>query len=234
MQGANFGHGFFAAGAAQAFAPGIDLLDSSSSFSPVRIFTAALVAGTSSKLTGGKFSNGAVTGGFSRMFNDDLHDQLQTEENYEAGYPFGEESQMALSTTMSEEELTLYDEVWKQVIRNRIMGKTAEQHAADNYLLDNPGSIVIVGGITLRVGLNNAIRYPDLTAFKKDGSIEFIEVKAGAAMLSPRQIKLDRIIQTHGATISRSVTGYLPAGTVLGPTNVDLHRITFGNLGLNN
>ena len=45
----------------------------------------------------------------------------------------------------------------------------------------------------------------------------------GVILISTRQIKLDRIIQTHGATISRSVTGYLPAGTVLGPTKKQIN-----------
>jgi len=30
----------------------------------------AVVGGTASKLVGGKFANGAITGAFSRMFND--------------------------------------------------------------------------------------------------------------------------------------------------------------------
>ena len=32
-----------------------------------------MVGGTASSLSGGKFSNGAVTGAFSRMFNDEMH-----------------------------------------------------------------------------------------------------------------------------------------------------------------
>jgi len=35
--------------------------------------TAAVVGGTASKIGGGKFANGAVTGAFSRVFNDDNH-----------------------------------------------------------------------------------------------------------------------------------------------------------------
>ncbi|WP_459782333.1 hypothetical protein, partial [Photobacterium sp. R1] len=34
---------------------------------------AAVIGGTGSRLSGGKFENGAVTGAFSRLFNDELH-----------------------------------------------------------------------------------------------------------------------------------------------------------------
>lgn len=55
-------------------APGINNLGvKGSRFSPARVFAAALVGGTASKLTGGKFANGAVTGAFSRAFNDEMH-----------------------------------------------------------------------------------------------------------------------------------------------------------------
>ncbi len=37
------------------------------------VVVSALVGGTSSKLVGGKFANGAITGAFSRMFNDAAH-----------------------------------------------------------------------------------------------------------------------------------------------------------------
>ncbi|MEI8595411.1 hypothetical protein [Photobacterium sp. Hal280] len=38
-----------------------------------RVTVAAVIGGTSSKLSGGKFENGAVTGAFSRLFNDEMH-----------------------------------------------------------------------------------------------------------------------------------------------------------------
>lgn len=37
-----------------------------------RTLAAAIAGGTASKLTGGKFENGAITGAFSRLFNDEL------------------------------------------------------------------------------------------------------------------------------------------------------------------
>ncbi len=38
-----------------------------------RSIAAAVVGGTASTLSGGKFANGAMTGAFSRIFNDDAH-----------------------------------------------------------------------------------------------------------------------------------------------------------------
>lgn len=72
--GGHFQRGFLSAGVAQAFAPGIADLDSSSfGQSPMRIAAAAVVGGTTAVLDGGKFANGAVTGAFSRAFNDEYH-----------------------------------------------------------------------------------------------------------------------------------------------------------------
>jgi hypothetical protein len=74
LQGGKFGHGFAAAGMAQFAAPGIDNIDSATSgVSAHRVIAAAVVGGTTSALTGGKFGNGAMTGAFSRAFNDELH-----------------------------------------------------------------------------------------------------------------------------------------------------------------
>jgi len=70
LQGGKFGHGFAAAGATQAFAPGIDNIETGGA--PMRIAVAAIVGGTISEATGGKFVNGAVTGAFSRAFNDEV------------------------------------------------------------------------------------------------------------------------------------------------------------------
>ena len=41
----------------------------------MRVTAAAVVGGTASKLTGGKFANGALTGAFSRLFNDEGHER---------------------------------------------------------------------------------------------------------------------------------------------------------------
>ncbi|WP_263078639.1 DUF637 domain-containing protein [Endozoicomonas sp. Mp262] len=73
LNGGKFGDGFWSAGLTQLAAPGIDLIDQGSDFSAGRVFAAAVVGGTASEITGGKFANGAVTGAFSRAFNDEMH-----------------------------------------------------------------------------------------------------------------------------------------------------------------
>ena len=74
LQDGKFGHGFTSASVTQAFAGSIDGIDEGQRFSPKRIVAAAVIGGTSSSITGGKFSKGAVTGAFSRAFNDEVHD----------------------------------------------------------------------------------------------------------------------------------------------------------------
>jgi hypothetical protein len=71
--GGKFGHGFISAGLTQVFAGRIGGLRSSFA----RIAAAAVLGGTSSAITGGKFANGALTGAFSRAFNDGLHPFFQ-------------------------------------------------------------------------------------------------------------------------------------------------------------
>ena len=72
LQGGRFGHGFVSAFATQAAARHVGGLKHSHQ----RVLAAAVLGGTVSAATGGKFANGAVTGAFSRAFNDELHDQL--------------------------------------------------------------------------------------------------------------------------------------------------------------
>lgn len=84
LSGGKFGHGFASAGFTQGFSGAIDKIGgrignitSGSYFDTVnrvkRVIAAAVVGGTASVITGGKFGNGAVTGAFSRAFNDEAH-----------------------------------------------------------------------------------------------------------------------------------------------------------------
>lgn len=81
MGGGNFADGFRSAAVTQAFAPGIDGIGGDSNTEAYynigaraqRIAVAAIVGGTASAAGGGKFANGAVTGAFSRAFNDEAH-----------------------------------------------------------------------------------------------------------------------------------------------------------------
>jgi len=77
LNGGRFAHGFISAGTTQAFAKtigGIGDGERSFGITAARVTSAAIVGGAASELSGGKFANGAVTGAFSRAFNDQLHD----------------------------------------------------------------------------------------------------------------------------------------------------------------
>jgi len=63
LQG-QFGHGFASAGLTELFAPGIAQIENGAA----QTFVAAIVGGTISELSGGKFANGAATGAFSYAF----------------------------------------------------------------------------------------------------------------------------------------------------------------------
>jgi len=81
LQGGKFAHGFLSAGATQALAPSIESIgigDGALSFGDraLRVASAAALGGAVSEVTGGKFANGAVTGAFSRAFNDESIDDL--------------------------------------------------------------------------------------------------------------------------------------------------------------
>ena len=81
LGGGNFADGFRSAAVTQAFAPAIDGVGGDSNTEAYynigaraqRIAVAAIVGGTASAAGGGKFANGAVTGAFSRAFNDESH-----------------------------------------------------------------------------------------------------------------------------------------------------------------
>jgi hypothetical protein len=90
LQGGKFGHGFAAAGLTQAFSRAIDSIGgaASSAWSNAankirRVVAAAVVGRTASAISGGKFSNGAVTGAFSRAFNDEMHAQAEKQSFWE-------------------------------------------------------------------------------------------------------------------------------------------------------
>ncbi|HSX52047.1 MAG TPA: FG-GAP-like repeat-containing protein [Cellvibrio sp.] len=90
LQGGKFGNGFASAGVTQAFAGKIDAIGGKGSSSyfdagsrAARVVAAAVVGGTASILSGGKFANGAITGAFSRAFNDEAHQNKLEKEQYE-------------------------------------------------------------------------------------------------------------------------------------------------------
>ncbi len=84
LQGGKFGHGFVSAGVASAFKPMLNDIGGDNSanaaiergdvaelelYKPHRIAGAAIIGGTASVISGGKFANGAITGAFTQMYN---------------------------------------------------------------------------------------------------------------------------------------------------------------------
>ncbi|KKO49552.1 hypothetical protein VT06_04930 [Arsukibacterium sp. MJ3] len=86
LNGGKFGHGFVAAGFTQALGQvdGLFTDASSAAFTMADRITngikAAIIGGTTSAISGGKFASGAITGAFSRALNDDNLSKLQNEE----------------------------------------------------------------------------------------------------------------------------------------------------------
>ncbi|MDM3872258.1 RHS repeat-associated core domain-containing protein [Porticoccus sp. W117] len=74
LQGGKFGHGFVSAGLTKAFTTyaNFDYSDGSAKAVIGRTAVAAMVGGTISELTGGKFANGATTAAIAHLFNAEL------------------------------------------------------------------------------------------------------------------------------------------------------------------
>ena len=76
LQGGKFGHGFAAAFAtASATSFNNSQFIGGYGFSKLRVVVGAVIGGTISKMTGGKFANGAITGAFSQALNNEAHEK---------------------------------------------------------------------------------------------------------------------------------------------------------------
>ncbi|MCG8369707.1 MAG: hypothetical protein MJA32_04235, partial [Proteobacteria bacterium] len=78
LQGGKFGHGFASAGltaASSTFNNSNYIHKNSNGFSWRRVAIGAAIGGTASKLSGGKFANGAMTGAFSQALNQENGEQ---------------------------------------------------------------------------------------------------------------------------------------------------------------
>ncbi len=71
LQGGKFGHGFVSAGVVEAVSPTVMKIPNSYA----KVAVSALVGGSVSAATGGKFGNGAITGAFQMAFNEIAHAQ---------------------------------------------------------------------------------------------------------------------------------------------------------------
>jgi RHS repeat-associated protein len=91
-----FKDGFISATVTQA-ASQSGIVEATSGTKLGRAMTAAAIGGTASKLGGGDFANGALTGAFQRLFNDDAHTEEQRRAAAIEGFAdFVEQSRAAL------------------------------------------------------------------------------------------------------------------------------------------
>lgn len=223
LSGGKFGHGFAAAGFTQAASEiGGDKLfiEGAESFPDraANAIKAAVIGGSASVLSGGKFGNGAITGAFSRLLNDDSTVGQQETGCEDSCYPEGREFSEHLESSMPDELADIMNTADKMAYY-RASGQFGEDAARTEYL--NRGYEVWDGPISVIAG--GGLRYPDL-AIKAPGSNtwEFVEVKTGASPLIKRQIIRDRAIQRTGFY---GISG--PLRFEQPPTNVRLYRITF-------
>ena len=75
LQGGDFGHGFLAAGLSKAVMGRFKYDDLSAPAVLTRTAIAAVVGGTISRVTGGKFANGALTSAMAQLFNQEAQAQ---------------------------------------------------------------------------------------------------------------------------------------------------------------
>ena len=82
LQGGKFGHGFVSAGVSKALTPAISKVQTGLSVGSKDLgqaLIAGTVGGTVSKMTGGKFSNGAITAAFANLFNQQSEPENEQE-----------------------------------------------------------------------------------------------------------------------------------------------------------
>src|SRR6056297_1203387 len=97
MQGGKFGHGFISAGVSKAATPGVTS-SSLNTFQQGAVL--AIVGGSVSRVTGGKFANGAVTAAMAFAFNQvaTSQDEIRiglSKQNPDGGFSSSEEAILA-------------------------------------------------------------------------------------------------------------------------------------------
>lgn len=85
VQGGNIFHGFMMG--AVSGASGFGISQTRDMTKTLKIISASIVSGTIDEIGGGKFANGAVTGAFSILFNDMMHDINQRRNRNRRKFP---------------------------------------------------------------------------------------------------------------------------------------------------
>ena len=138
LSGGKFGHGFAAAGCTQAagemggdslFVEGAESLSDRAG----NAIKAAIIGGSASVLSGGKFGNGAITGAFSRLLNDDATVRQQEAGCGDSCYPEGREFSEHLESLMPDGLADIMNAADKMAYY-RASGQFGEDAARTEYL----------------------------------------------------------------------------------------------------
>ena len=141
LQGGKFGHGFVSAGVSKALTPSISKVQTGLSVGSKDLgqaLIAGTVGGTVSKMTGGKFSNGAITAAFANLFNQQ-GDHEDAEEELSHNY------QLETVICSRSSSVCTADNVWNSVKNNSVPFQ-------DGTLTDGTANkIPLIGTVVTRV-----------------------------------------------------------------------------------
>ncbi|WP_404395812.1 SpvB/TcaC N-terminal domain-containing protein [Pseudoalteromonas phenolica] len=225
VQGGNFGHGFWSAGLSKGFqVAGLVSMDNV----VVGTLQSMAIGGTISKITGGKFSNGAVTSAYQYLFNAkagkgwaqfgrDLA-RLLNGDNRTTNQKIVELGADLMDAGVSAEDaeriatkrVTNRGTSWKNGWRTAdgkfaspngpgTPGAAAEQAVWD-AVKQKPGWNVIEGRVSVR-NANGQLRVYDGAAVSPRGRVIGLEVKSGSATKTAAQRSFDSGVNTSNPAV---------------------------------
>jgi RHS repeat-associated protein len=111
-EGGSCGSGALAAGFTKGFASTVEEIQDKI----LRGMAASVIGGTASVLGGGKFANGAMTGAFSRLLNDELHPNVDKPwGSYLPGTQAGDEAAMYWADKVNNTDIWSYEGIGSRV-----------------------------------------------------------------------------------------------------------------------
>ena len=192
-QGGKFGAGFASAGLTQAAAPGISgIKGDGAGARSLRVAVAATVGGTASKVSGGKFANGAVTGAFSRAFNDEaashrrksFYDGFDRKfladfrENYPVEYSLFKEYALSIDTSLWANDFRHYELAWRGFDSFARSGSAALlSMSAQDFVTNVYGPQNLLSSIGGRIGAAFGL-YNDAGSYSSAGNLVRISNEA--------------------------------------------------------
>lgn len=157
----DFGHGFASAGITEAFSGKINNTQSV----PGKIIAAAIVGGTASVASGGKFGNGAITAAFSSAFGSAMSRRAQSqamEERMAAAASFDADSALAYESLG-----TFYQEQMQEAYLN---GEITVGELNEFYMNQGVGAALGSGGVA--IGMLGRAAFLGAGVFARNVSID--------------------------------------------------------------